>query len=116
MVSIKGALLRDGGANYQVYYNEVFSFLTEGTGINKDNDHKAHEVHLAVVAKHVKEKYNCTELTIQSDQAPGYMNGRQAVNIGLSKGSWGIHVNHAFSEVRTIWVVGSGNFTLLHAQ
>lgn len=116
VVSIKGPLLSEGDANYQVYYNEVFSFLTEATGINKDNDHKAHEVHLAVVAKHVKDKYNCTELVIQSDQAPGYMNRCQAVNIGLSRKRWGIHVSHAFSEVRTIWGVGSGKFTLTHAQ
>ena len=116
VVSIKGPLLSDGGAIHQVYYNEVFSFLTEATGINKDNDHKAHEVHLAVVAKHVKDNYNCTELVIQSDQAPGYMNRCQAVNIGLSRKRWGIHVSHAFSEVRTIWGVGSGKFTLTHAQ
>ena len=55
VVSIKGPLLCDGDAIHQVYYNEVFSFITESTGINKDNDHKAHEVHLAVVAKDVKE-------------------------------------------------------------
>jgi len=116
VVSIKGPLLRDSDAIHQVYYNEVFSFLTEGTGINKDNDHRAHEVHLAVVAKHVKDKYNCTELVIQSDQAPGYMNSRQAVNIGVSSERLGIRVSHAFSEVRTIWGVGSGKFTLTHAQ